>query len=91
MHLGSVCPMSKRTDDRLPPNKPYRDSSRKLILGFDGSGTEVPTAVVSPASCVERSVPGHAGRPRTGCQSLTAASEGQACTTACSRRRPGGS
>jgi hypothetical protein len=32
------------------PNKPYLDSSYKLILAFDGFGTEGPTAVVSPAS-----------------------------------------
>ena len=35
---------------RMPPNKPYLDSSHKLILAFDGFGAEGPTAVVSPAS-----------------------------------------
>ena len=32
------------------PNRAYLDSSRKLNLASDGSGAEVPTAVVSPAS-----------------------------------------
>ena len=40
MHLGSVCPISERTDDRLPLNKPYLDSSRKLILTRDGTTPE---------------------------------------------------
>ena len=33
-----------------PSNKPYLDSSHKLILTSDGFGAEGPTSVVSPAS-----------------------------------------
>jgi hypothetical protein len=39
-----------------PPNKPYLDSSHKLIFTSDGDGAEGPTAVVSPASSVERAL-----------------------------------
>jgi hypothetical protein len=38
----------------MPPNKPYLDSSFKLILASDGADVVGPTAAVSPASGVKR-------------------------------------
>jgi hypothetical protein len=46
---------ARRLSDCPPPNKAYLDSSRKLNLAPDGIDADGPTAVVSPASWVERS------------------------------------